>query len=245
MKKSTIVNKIAIYYINHQFFIDLLAVFPFDLFASAFTDDQDIIIIFKLFGLFKLIRLSRLTNLIANLNISNFSKTLLRLVQLIMFIILFLHWLACLWFRIVKENRLWIPPLDYVYITTNLYEESSLYQYTNTFYHAVLMIGGNDIGPRNEFQFVFLSMILLAGAIINAIIFGNMAVMLQSLNIKSTKFQEILDNANEAMKNLKIPTELRQTVKYYLSHTYTASNHQIELDSFLTMLPPSLKQKVI
>lgn len=106
------------------------------------------------------------------------------------------------------------------------------------------MIGGNDIGPRNEFQMSFVSIMLFVGAIINAIIFGNMAVMVQSLNRKATNFQEKVENANEVMKNLNITGEIRDDVKYYLSYTQSALNHQKELDYFLLMLSPSLKQKV-
>ena len=45
---------------------------------------------------------------------------------------------------------------------------------------------------------------MLAGAIINANIFGNMAVLIQNMNRKDTKFQEQIDTANTAMKNLKL-----------------------------------------
>jgi CRP-like cAMP-binding protein len=111
-------------------------------------------------------------------------------------------------------------------------------------YHAVLMLGGNDIGPRGDFQLTFVSFFLFIGAIINAIIFGQMAVMAQSLNRKSSLFQEKVENANEAMKNLKMPALVRDDIEHYLSYTQSAQNHQKELDEFLMMLSPSLKQKV-
>lgn len=106
------------------------------------------------------------------------------------------------------------------------------------------MIGGGDIGPRGEFQLSFVSLMLFVGAVINAIIFGNMAVMVQSLNRKSSLFQEKIENANEAMKNLNMPNLVRDDIQYYLSYTQSAQNHQTELDEFLLMLSPSLKQKV-
>jgi uncharacterized membrane protein YciS (DUF1049 family) len=62
------------------------------------------------------------------------------------------------------------------------------------------MLGGNDVGPRGEFQLSLVATLLLFGALINAVIFGNMGVMLQSLNRKSSTFQEKLENATEAMK---------------------------------------------
>lgn len=91
----------------------------------------------------------------------------------------------------------------------------------------------------------FVSLMLFVGAIINAIIFGNMAVMVQSLNKKHASFQEKMENANEAMESLNLTLDIRDDVKYYLSYTASALNHQKELDSFLLMLSPSLKQKVI
>ena len=70
-------------------------------------------------------------------------------------------------------------------------------------YHAVLMLGGNDIGPRGEFQLFFVTIMLLLAAIINANIFGNMAVLIQALNRKVANFQEKMEYASETMKNMK------------------------------------------
>jgi hypothetical protein len=77
-----------------------------------------------------------------------------------------------------------------------------------------------------------------------ALVFGNIGVLVQNLSKKSTIFQEKIDNANEAMKNLRLPEDVRKTVELYLSYTSTASDLQNELDAFLSMLSPSLKQKV-
>ena len=50
------------------------------------------------------------------------------------------------------------------------------------------------------------------GAIINANIFGNMAVLISALNRKTALFQEKLDTANTAMKNMKISSKLQSKV---------------------------------
>jgi hypothetical protein len=85
---------------------------------------------------------------------------------------------------------------------------------------------------------------LLMGAIINSIIFGNMAVILQAFNRKSTTFQEKLESASDTMKNLRMPESMREEVEYYLSYTQRTLDDQNELDSFLNQLCPSLKRKV-
>ena len=81
-------------------------------------------------------------------------------------------------------------------------------------------------------------------AIINANIFGNMAVLIQSLNRKATTFQEKMEYASETMKNLRIPELIQDDVKTYLTYTQTTSDHQKDLDMFLNMLSPSLRQQV-
>jgi CRP-like cAMP-binding protein len=106
------------------------------------------------------------------------------------------------------------------------------------------MLGGNDVGPRTSSQFVYLTFTLLMGAIVNAILFGNMGVMLESLNRKNESFQNLLETADEAMKNLSMPQPLMNDVKYYLSYTRSTFDHQQELDSFLTMISPTLRQRV-
>ena len=111
-------------------------------------------------------------------------------------------------------------------------------------YHAVLMLGGNDIGPRGEFQLFFVTIMLLLAAIINANIFGNMAVLIQALNRKVANFQEKMEYASETMKNMKLPEHIQDDVKSYLTYTQTTLDHQKDLDTFLNMLSPSLRQEV-
>ena len=238
-------KKVALRYLRSKFFIDFLASIPFDYFVLIFSTDNNSSFIFELFSLLKLVRVLRLSRLITHLNLRNEVKVSLRLIKLIFFLIMYLHWVGCAWYYIVKQNKEWIPPLDYVYITTNLYEESNFYKYCSSMYHSVLMLGGNDLGPRGEFQYIFISLILVFGALINAILFGNMGVMLQSLSRKTSDFQAKLDNANDAMKNLNIPDAIKDDVKYYISYTQSTLDHQNELDSFLAMLSPSLKQRVV
>ena len=130
---------------------------------------------------------------------------------------MYLHCVACMWFFIIDQNHSWIPPLDYLYIETTLYEQSYMYKYWISLYHSVLLLSGNDVGPRGDFQvsksrrtfqIAFGTACIVMGAMINANIFGNMAVLLQGINRKAAQFQEKLDTANTAMKNMKISDDL-------------------------------------
>ena len=75
-------------------------------------------------------------------------KTSLRLAKLIFFLILYIHCIGCLWFFMVSFDETWVPPEDYVWVGTTIYRESKFFQYWSAQYHSVLLLTGNDVGPR-------------------------------------------------------------------------------------------------
>ena len=50
------------------------------------------------------------------------------------------------------------------------------------------MLIGGEIGPRNTIQSIVISSLLVIGALITAVLFGEMAVLMTSLNRKSSEF---------------------------------------------------------
>lgn len=144
----------------------------------------------------------------------------------------------------MKGEETWIPPLDYVWIKTEIYEQRPIEKYAMSLYHSMLILAGNDIGPRRT-ELVFLTtFLLLCAAIINASIFGNLAVLLQQMNRKSAKLQEKVETASSTMKGLKLPDELQKEIHRYLLYTHNNLEQQNELDIFLSQLSPSLKTQV-
>ena len=68
-----------------------------------------------------------------------------------------------------------------------------------------------------------------------------MAVLLSAIKQKAALFQEKLDTANTAMKNMKISSKLQGKVQNYIMATENTLSIQRELQSFLDLLSPSLK----
>lgn len=144
----------------------------------------------------------------------------------------------------LMDEKQWMPPLDYVWVKTEFYEKGKFFQYCTCVYYIVNVMVGNEIGPRGITQLLFLSVLLMLSAFINANIFGHIAILLQQMNRRNTKFQEKLDNAGLMMKNLAIPEEIQTKVHDYLVYTRSTLDHQKDLDAFLTMLSPSLKMQI-
>lgn len=190
-------------YLKTRFPIDLASTIPIDTIAFIITSTKDPAL--SLFSLLKLVRVTRLGRIIARLNVKQDVKNGLKLFQLIFFIVMYIHCLACLWFLIVNGDQIWIPPLDYVDPSSDLYSSTLSHKYWTSIYNAVLLLTGNDIIPRGTFQVAFTASSITMGAIINANIFGNMALIISDLNRKSAEFQAQIDTANTAMKNMKLP----------------------------------------
>jgi len=124
-------------------------------------------------------------------------------------------------------------------------EETSIsFKYLTAVYYAVCMLGGNELGPVTTFESFFIASIMLSGAIINANIFGEMAVLVTIISRKSTMFQAKVDTANTAMDNIMLPHHLQGKIRDYFLFTQATLDQQVELDKFLELISPSLKLKV-
>lgn len=231
-------------YLKGRFWIDFLASAPFDSIGLIVLPESQATAL-RLFSLFKLVRVLRLNKLITLMKVEDEIKLSLKLIKLVFFLIMYLHCLACLWYHLVLIDEKWLPPLDFVYVVTDFYDKSLFFQYCSSLYHAVMMLSGNDLGPRAWWQLLFVAAAVLLGAIINANIFGELAVILSNLNRKASQFQAKLDIANSAMRNLSLPDKLQVSVTGFLTYSKALLESQEELECFFRMISPSLKQRVL
>jgi hypothetical protein len=157
--------------------------------------------------------------------------------------------------RVIK----WIPPYDFWdYTKSNFFcnpnnndtacvglPESDMWRrYIVCVYYMVLVIGGNELGPQTEIQYIFIVAVNLTGAIINAVIFGDLAVLMSQILRQGADFQNQIDTANIAMTNINLPPNVQQEVREFYATVQLTQSQQRELDEFLEQISPSLKLKV-
>lgn len=195
-------KEIAKDYLMGRFWVDFLTIFPFG--YISFLD------FLRVIGILKVSRVLRLGSIIDKLNAEEEFKQTLNLFKLVLNLLLFVHVVGWIWYSIVNIDKEWVPTYDYMTATTEFYNESLYSQFITCFFTGVLILNGNEVGPRTQFELVFTSFILVVSAIINAHIFGSLAVIIQELNKKSARFYEKLDIANTTMKNLKLPQEIQK-----------------------------------
>jgi hypothetical protein len=91
--------------------------------------------------------------------------------------------------------------------------------YTMSFYTSCLFLFGNDMGARDDVQLVFISVANIMGAIMQANLFGELAVLVYSINKKAINLQEKIDTVNTSMNNLQLPDDLQEEIVNFIKKT--------------------------
>ena len=82
-----------------------------------------------------------------------------------------------------------------------------------------MLFGVNEMASRSSFEVIFSTMVMLVSAMVSALIFSQMAVLIQDMNKKTNKFQDQSDTANSAVKSLILPNRISKNVQEYLLNT--------------------------
>ena len=91
-----------------------------------------------------------------------------------------MHSLSCLIYYIMSINKSWIPATESLGLKTNFYNiDDHVYKYFTTLYYAVLMYLINETLPTILYERYFVISVAIVSAIVNQIIFSNVAVLLQ------------------------------------------------------------------
>ena len=102
-------------------------------------------------------------------------KILMQMLYYYMLFIIYLHIIACLWFLFCEETyklskndsryQAWIPPYDFYDGNDNFWERyeagDEIFLYLVCLYYSVLVIGGNEMGPKELPEIVFMVIINL------------------------------------------------------------------------------------
>ena len=142
----------------------------------------------------------------------------------------------------------WQPPYDYFDGTERFWDKYEnkdyFFIYCVCLYYSVLVIGGNELGPRETSELVYVVMINLIGAIVNAYIFGELAVLLTQIDRKQARYQHVFDAANTAMSNINLDEKLKEEIRTYFKKVQDTMSQQRELNEFFDQISPSLKLEV-
>ena len=87
------------------------------------------------------------------LNLKQDIKASIKLIKLIFFLLMYVHFIACIWYYLISVNKEWIPPLDFVWGWDKkgaFFDQDEPYKYIVSFYTSCLFLFGNDLGARDN-----------------------------------------------------------------------------------------------
>ena len=100
------------------------------------------------------------------------------------------------------------------------------------------------MGPVNPSEMLVMTFLLLLSSVLNSIVFGEIAMIVSSMQRKDNDFQQMLDKGNDVMNTLKLPMLLQKDFNEYFNKTIITRNSQNDLDDLLELLSPSFKTRL-
>ena len=172
---------IAKNYIKSGFFPDFISTLPLLLTpiidaatVNGSSERETMVDVVRIFRLMKLLRIRKLNLLIQNLQQPLPIKSQLKRIYVVFILVLICHVQGCILYAFLVEDEIWIPPLDFGTISTDVFdkERGFLFQYFKMFYHSTLIYAMVDVSGRTMDELLILSGLLIISSIINAVVFG-------------------------------------------------------------------------
>ncbi|ESO08636.1 hypothetical protein HELRODRAFT_128997, partial [Helobdella robusta] len=223
---------IAFNYLRGWFVLDLLAAIPFDL-LYAFQVDTGTLI-----HLLKGARLLRLARLLQKLDRYSQHSFVVLTLLMAMFTVL-AHWLACVWYFLGREellqhpanwtvgwlyqlaekldepivNKTNLPPISVSYV-------SALY-FTCT---SLTSVGFGNVSPNTTAEKIFSVIAMLIGALMHALVFGNVTAIIQRMYARRAIYQSKTRDLKDFFRAHHIPAPLKQRMQEYFQTTWSLNS---------------------
>jgi len=225
------------------FAVDLLAALPIEMLDYASTGRDNGWMLLKLA---KTIRLFGLSKVLMFWKTTESIKLLVKLAGMLSLLAMYIHLEACFWFMLIKQREMYVPPSEFLNEHGHhaLYDADVFKQYSISLYTSIFMLICAEIGPQTEWELLYASNMIIFGQIVQAILFGEMTVVMSNLSRKSIKMDNIQDSVNTAMMNMKLSKELRIKVNDFLIASHGSLDRQSEFEQFFKILSPSLEREV-
>jgi hypothetical protein len=114
--------------------------------------------------------------------------------------------------------------------------------YVLTYYYTLLMLMGDDVEPTTAGETVWVVLVVLMGACVNATIFANVASLVSQITAPSAAHQSKIDAIDRAMRALNIDGTTSRRIRGYFAYLWTRHRDHAG-DSFIQTLPYQLRTR--
>jgi CRP-like cAMP-binding protein len=243
-EEVTDLRKIALHYLRLMFWIDLVSAVPFDLLLLIFSSSLPVPDAVNLTDMIELVRVFRLNRMIRFLRSNCESKSQVRLLIMLTYLMLWIHFAGCAWYSLARLNGDWSPVPTWAYGDYDIYSKYLMTRYIYSVYHGMWCLRGNELGTRDSTMAAAGGFLMIFGAMITAILFGEIAVIMTVLTRRSTQFQNTIENGFMTANELQLPSTLTTKILDYVTSSKAQLSMQNEFDYFSRLISPSLQSQV-
>jgi hypothetical protein len=153
-------------------------------------------------SILKMTRVLRVSEVIKESNMNKFYKALMNFTKLFFYMVILLHSIGCFWYMTISKSKdryedigqgekrslQWYAPTEWMdYSKSKLFtdEITPVEKYWIMFYHGVLFLGLNEMGPVNTNEMQFCIIVLVTCAILESLLFSEMAEIVTNMNMKT------------------------------------------------------------
>ncbi|KAI3382677.1 hypothetical protein SNEBB_003900 [Seison nebaliae] len=244
---------IALRYLKSWFFIDTIAAIPLDIFYYVCGN-----LTVQVARILKLLRLVRLAHFYQLLDTGAMLGWPM-LVALVGVVLMLAHWLACIWCVIgtqeisYRTNNLfyetaWINTLKskLSFSSKNMTTVPVETKYITALYFtcsSLTSVGYGNISANTNKEQIFAIIAMILGALLNAIVFGNITAIIQQLYSRRTAFHSRIRDLHDFWEIHHLPKELQQKMHDILENTWN-NNRGIDPDNILKDFPRDLQNEI-
>ncbi|XP_023247841.1 potassium voltage-gated channel subfamily H member 8 [Copidosoma floridanum] len=250
-------KSIAVNYIKSWFAIDLVAALPFDLLYASdlYSGDESSASHIHLVKLTRLLRLARLLQKMDRY--SQYSAIILTMLMLSFTLVA--HWLACVWYVIAAKemakhqrdgdkewNLGWIHALSDRLKLPDVSNVTHADSYITALYFtcsSLTSVGFGNVSANTTFEKIFSVCTMLVGALMHAVVFGNVTAIIQRMYSRRSLYQTKWRDLKDFLVLHQIPDELKQRMQDYFQ-TMWSLNHGIDIHETLKEFPEELRGDV-
>jgi CRP-like cAMP-binding protein len=257
-------KKIIKHYARFWLWIDLCAVFPFELpilLAVAAGAIEDNVVPTSVFGMLKLPRLFRVARVFRKLDVVAAANAL-RIVALMILFCLTAHWFACIWWLIgwrefqntkstgvnnatggaVVHGVSWLSRIPGEPLTDVSNVE---HQYLSSMYWSLTTLMKTPwVGPDTVGEKMFASLAVVMGAILFAALLGNVTALVQTFDKGNAQKRDKITTLTQFNASRRVPSVLQRKLFAYVDAEWSITSG-LDDSSVLAQLPGQLRGNIV
>ncbi|KAF1332318.1 Voltage-gated ion channel, partial [Globisporangium splendens] len=200
----------------------------------------------NILGLLKALRVPRLLRLVRLLRVIKIFKirpelrrwlqysrhaNLLRLIRLVLSFLAINHYVACIWYGAVASAE------------TKAQDSStdSLHLYFASYCTSILVVMEQNITIYDDNEYVFCILMMVMGAVLMAVVFGNVAILIANYYESQSNHQKKMEWLLASMNRMKLPNDLQNRINDYYQAMWERHG---TLDGAVTAFVPELSRNL-